>query len=148
VDQNRLPGRFILTGSANVLLLPQLADSLAGRIEIIQLRPLAQSEIAGQNPTFMQQLFAGDFRQNNSSAAKQHCLVSLGESLAELICMGGYPAAITRTSERRRSIWYRDYISTIVQRDIQDIARIRNLDILPKLLNLAASQTAHLFNSA
>lgn len=148
VDQNRLPGRFILTGSANVLLLPQLADSLAGRIEIIQLRPLAQSEIAGQNPTFMQQLFAGDFGQNNSSAAKQHCLVSLGKSLAELICMGGYPAAITRTSERRRSIWYRDYISTIVQRDIQDIARIRNLDILPKLLNLAASQTAHLFNSA
>jgi len=144
IDQNRKPGRFILTGSANVLLLPQLADSLAGRMEIIQLRPLAQCEIAGQKPSLMHQLFSADFdgpsNQNNYSR--------LGESLAEFICQGGYPAAIARPTAKRRSTWYRDYITTIIQRDVRDIANIKNLDILPKLLALAASQTARLFNAA
>jgi predicted AAA+ superfamily ATPase len=144
VDQNRKPGHFILTGSANVLLLPRLADSLAGRMEIIQLRPLAQCEVAGQKPAFIDQLFTADFgrvsNQNNYSR--------LGQSLAETICQGGYPAAIARRTAKRRSAWYRDYIKTIIQRDVQDIANIKNLDILPKLLALAASQTARLFNAA
>lgn len=144
VDQNRTPGRFILTGSANVLLLPKLADSLAGRMEIIHLRPLAQCEIAGVKPTFLEQLFKADF----GAALNQNRYSRLGESLAGLICQGGYPAAIARNTPNRRSAWYRDYITTIVQRDVRDIASIRNLDTLPKLLTLAASQTARLFNSA
>lgn len=143
VDKNRIPGRFILTGSANILLLPQLADSLAGRMEIIHLRPLAQAEIGNQKPTFLSQLFKANFNSVNQSNYQR-----LGESLAEIICMGGYPAAITRSSAKRRNTWYRDYITTIIQRDIQDISSIRNLDILPKLFSLAASQTARLFNSA
>jgi predicted AAA+ superfamily ATPase len=144
VDQNRKPGRFILAGSANVLLLPQLADSLAGRMEIIHLRPLAQSEIAGKKPEFLQQLFKADFGQGSN----QNNYPRLGESLAEQICKGGYPAAIARSTAKRRSAWYRDYITTIIQRDVRDIASIRNLDILPKLLALAASQTARLLNAA
>lgn len=144
VDRNRKPGRFILTGSANVLVLPQLSDSLAGRMEIIHLRPLAQCEIAGHRPTFLQQLFNADI----SADRDQGNLSRLGASLAELICTGGYPAAIARSTPKRRSAWYRDYITTIIQRDVQDIANIRNLDILPKLLTLAASQTARLFNAA
>lgn len=144
VDKNRKPGRFILTGSANVLLLPQLADSLAGRMEIIHLRPLALAEIAGQRPNFLSQLFNADFGAKTNTNNYQ----SLGESLAEIICAGGYPAAISRSNAKRRNAWYRDYITTIIQRDIRDIASIRNLDILPKLLTLAASQTARLFNSA
>ena len=144
VDQDRKPGRFILTGSANVLLLPQLADSLAGRMEIIHLRPLAQSEIAGHKSAFLQQLFNADVGASRNQGEFQR----LGASLAELICTGGYPAAIARSTPKRRSAWYRDYITTIIQRDVQDIANIRNLDILPKLLALTASQTARLFNSA
>lgn len=144
IDQNRIPGRFILTGSANVLLLPHLSDSLAGRMEIIHLRPLAQCEIAGQKPHFLDQLFNADF----GSASNQNTYSRLGESLAEIICLGGYPAAITRSTAKRRSAWYRDYITTIIQRDVQDIASIQNLDILPKLLMLAASQTARLFNAS
>jgi hypothetical protein len=143
VDQNRKPGRFILTGSANVLLLPQLADSLAGRMEIIHLRPLAQCEITAQKPVFSQQLFSANFSGMNKNTYRR-----LGEKIAEIICTGGYPAAIARATEKRRSAWYRDYITTIIQRDVQNIANIRNLDILPKLLQLAASQTARLFNSA
>jgi predicted AAA+ superfamily ATPase len=143
VDRNRKPGRFILTGSANVLLLPQLADSLAGRMEIIHLRPLARCEITGEKPAFFDQLFGADF----GSDSNQNAYPRLGESLADIICQGGYPAAIARDSAKRRSAWYRDYITTIIQRDVQDVASIRNLDVLPRLLALAASQTARLFNS-
>ncbi len=144
VDRNRKPGRFILTGSANVLLLPQLADSLAGRMEIIRLRPLALSEVAGQKNEFFQQLFSTGL----GTGEVENNYDRLGKSLAELICRGGYPAAIARSTPQRRNVWYRDYITTVIQRDIQDIANIRNLDIMPKLLSLAASQTARLFNSA
>lgn len=143
VDQNRKAGRFILTGSANVLLLPQLADSLAGRIEIIHLRPLAQCEIVGYKPTLLKQLFNADF----GVAVNHSSFNRLGESLAELICTGGYPAAVARASAKRRNQWHRDYITTLIQRDVRDIANVRNLDILPKLLAMAASQTGRLFVS-
>lgn len=140
VDKNREPGRFILTGSANVLLLPQLADSLAGRMEIIHLRPLARIEITRQQPEFLVKLFNANFNNLNNSGYQR-----LEESLAGIICAGGYPAALARDSEKRRSVWYRDYLQTILQRDIKDIARIQNVDILPRLLALAAGQTARLF---
>lgn len=143
VDQNRQPGRFILTGSANVMLLPKLADSLAGRMEILRLRPLARCEIANERPTFLKQLFQADF----SGAIRSGNLPWLGESLADIICQGGYPAAIARNTEKRRANWYRDYSGALIQRDIRDIANIRNLESLPKLLALAASQTARLFNA-
>ncbi len=144
VDNNRKPGRFILTGSANILLLPRLSDSLAGRMEIIHLRPLAQAEIAHQSPNFLSQLFNADF--GSTAIHGQHR--RLGQSLATIICTGGYPPAIARSSDKRRSNWYRDYITTLIQRDVQDLARIHNLDILPRLLSAAASQTAHLFVSS
>lgn len=144
VDQNRQPGRFIMTGSANILLLPKLADSLAGRMEVLRLRPLARCEIAGKKPTFLQRLFQADFTE----VAHAGSLFRLGESLTDIICDGGYPAAIARSTERRRANWYRDYSTALIQRDIRDIANIRNLDSLPKLLALAASQTARLFNAS
>lgn len=144
VDQNRKAGRFILTGSANVLLLPKLADSLAGRMEVIHLRPLARCEIAGVKPSLISQIFSADF----GPAANSSNYPCLSESLADIICQGGYPAAIARNTAKRRFAWYRDYITAIIQRDVQDIASIKNLEVLPKLLALAASQTARLFNAA
>lgn len=144
IDQDRRPGRFILTGSANVLLLPRLADSLAGRMEILRLRPLAQCEIAGRRPAFLERLFQADF----GSFAQTSGFARLGEDLAGILCRGGYPAAIARSTEKRRTAWYQDYLTSLIQRDVQDIANIRNLDILPRLLTLAAGQTARLFNAA
>ncbi|MEI6530732.1 MAG: ATP-binding protein [bacterium] len=138
VDRHRTPGRYILTGSANVLLVPQLADSLAGRMEIHQLHPLAQCELARQKPWFLATLFDGLFQ--NRRYERQ------GIELADRIVSGGYPAAIARATPRRRMSWYRNTIETLVQRDIRDLARIRGLNILPRLLTLAAGQTAQLFN--
>jgi len=141
IDSNRKPGRFILTGSANVLLLPKLADSLAGRMEIIQLHPLSRSEITGKSPTFLDHLFNTSF----SSLVQQRAYPYLGAELATIICSGGYPAALARSTEKRQQRWCRDYVTTMIQRDVQDIARIHNLNLLPRLLTLAAGQTAQLF---
>jgi hypothetical protein len=95
VDRARRPGRFILTGSANVLLVPKLADSLAGRMEILRLHPLAQDEIEGKASSFIDVLFAAQFRNRSFER--------LGNELADRIVAGGYPAALLRAKEKRRA---------------------------------------------
>jgi predicted AAA+ superfamily ATPase len=138
VDRDRRPGRFLLTGSANVLLVPSLADSLAGRMEIIRLHPLAQCELAGVSPRFLDDLFSRRFQARSYGR--------LARELTERITAGGYPAALNRATPPRRSTWYRDYVEALVQRDVRDLARISSLDVLPRLLTLAAGQTARLLN--
>ncbi len=139
VDTRREPGRFILTGSANVLLVPKLADSLAGRMEILRLHPLSQAELAGQKPDFLSMLFKTGFKSGKSGQR-------LGTAMAECIAAGGYPAALARAKAGRRMAWYRDYVETLIQRDILDLARVSAMDALPRLLTLAAGQTAGLMN--
>ena len=139
VDSRRKPGSFILTGSANVLLVPRLADSLAGRMEILRLHPLAQAEIEGKAADFLGRLFAADFKAGKTGRR-------LGKALAQRVAGGGFPAALVRATPRRRSAWYRDYADTLVQRDIRDLARISALDALPRLLAMAAGQSACLVN--
>ena len=138
VDRDRTPGRFILTGSANVLLLPKLADSLAGRMHVLRLHPLSQCELARKTPHFIGALFSAKF--DSGTAAR------LGDALADRIVAGGYPAALARANDRRRAAWYRDYLEALIQRDVRELARIRALDALPRLLSLAAANTARLQN--
>jgi hypothetical protein len=134
VDRKRSAGRFILTGSANVLLVPKLADSLAGRMEIIRLHPLAQCELNRRTTNFLDSLFAGSFKTRQTDR--------LASQLAEKIVAGGYPAALARPTERRRATWYRDYLDALVQRDVRDLARISSLDILPRLLTQPCPRSA------
>lgn len=138
VDRDRRPGRFILTGSANVLLAPKLSDSLAGRMEMLRLYPLAQCEVEGVAPRFLDALFSVGFKARKYER--------LGTELAERIVAGGYPAALARSSGRRRRDWYRAYIETLVQRDVRELSRISALDALSRLLQLAAGQTSRLLN--
>lgn len=137
VDANRNSVRFILTGSSNILLVPRLSDSLAGRLEIIRLYPLAQVEIARKAASFLDIAFA-------DAQAFQHD-GTLGKQLAERIVRGGYPV-VQKRAAKRRDVWYTNYIETLIQRDVRDLAHIGNLDALSKLLTLAASQTARLAN--
>lgn len=140
VDRRRTPGRFILTGSANVLLVPRLADSLAGRMEILRLYPLSQCELMRTPAGFLDALFARKFKARRWER--------LGANLAERIVAGGYPAALARESPKRQAAWYRDYAETIIQRDVRDLARISSMEALPRLMQLAAGQTARLANVA
>lgn len=138
MDRDRQAGRFILTGSANVLLAPKPSDSLAGRMELLRLHPLAQCEMAGAVPHFLDALFSSGFKARKYGR--------LDAELAERIVVGGYPAALARGTGRRRRDWYRAYIETLVQRDVRDLARISALDALPRLLQLAAGQPSWLLN--
>lgn len=147
VDRRRMPGRFVLTGSTNVLGVPTIQDSLAGRLEVVRLHPLAQSEIAGQRPPvenvrqslgFLDALFGKGFKIRR--------VERLGKEVCERIVTGGYPAALARPPGRRRANWYRNYLDAQTQRDVRDLARISTLEALPRLLALAAAQTAQLLN--
>lgn len=138
IDRRRTAGRFILTGSANVLLLPKLADSLAGRMGILRLHPLAQCELQRRSSHFLDTLFRGGFRTRIAEP--------LGASLAQRIVAGGYPAALARRTPVRRHAWYRDLVETHIQRDVRDVIRIHSLDALPRLLALAATHTSRLIN--
>lgn len=140
IDRDRVPGRFLLTGSTNVLLLPRLADSLAGRMAVLRLHPLAQCELARHPVDFLDRLFGSGFPVKRWKRR--------GAGLAERIAAGGYPAALALPAGRRRAAWYASYIEALVQRDVRDLARIGALDAVPRLLALAASQTARLLNVA
>jgi hypothetical protein len=107
-------------------------------MEILRLHPLAQSELRRQTPNFLDRLFEASF--------KVHKYERLAGDLTRRIAAGGYPPALARTRPARRAAWYRDYIETLVQRDVSDLARINALEALPRLLTMAAGQTARLLN--
>lgn len=138
IDTHRTPGRFILTGSANILRLPKLSDSLAGRMQILRLHPLSQGELTQHKSHFLDVLFKGKFKVKKTKS-------SLNQ-LIDYIVTGGYPEVFTRPLGRRRTNWYSNYIETLVQRDILDLSRVRSVDILPRLLALSATQTSQLVN--
>ena len=148
VDRRRTPGRFLLTGSTNILLLPRLSESLAGRLQIVRLHPLAQRELAaGPSPAdappqaeFLDALFGAGFDVRQTAR--------LGGNLLERVVTGGFPPTLARPTARRRANWQRDYVEALVQRDVRDMTRIAALDALPRLLAAAAAQTARLFNLA
>jgi hypothetical protein len=138
VDEDYRPGRFLLTGSANVLTLPRVADSLVGRIETIRMLPLARAEIAGATPTFLERLFAGELLGVRQAV--------VGDDLLRIALLGGFPETIVRESERRRQAWARSYLASIVSRDLRDIAEIENLTELPKFVRLLAERSGRLVN--
>jgi uncharacterized protein len=140
VDRDRQPGRFLLTGSANVLTLPRLSESLAGRMEIIPLFPFSAGELAGVREGFVSRLFEGTINQAAAS--------SLTDDLPARLVRGGYPEAIARDAEARRVAWFAAYISTILQRDVRDLARVDALHALPNLLKLLAARASGLLNLA
>ncbi len=140
IDRRRASGRFLLTGSTHVLLVPKLSESLAGRLQTLRLHPLAQCELQQRDSGFLDALFAAEFAIEQTAR--------LGDQLPARIVAGGYPAALTRPPGRRRANWYSDHVNALVQHDVRDLASIRKLEILPRLLTGAASQTARTFNAS
>ncbi|MFK7604374.1 ATP-binding protein [Deinococcus sp. SM5_A1] len=139
VDRDRRPGRFLLTGSANVLTLPRVADSLAGRMSIHHLWPLSQGEqsqgeLAGHHEDFVAAAFGPTLPDATTP-----------NDLAERLLRGGYPEVSART-QRRRAAWYEDYLRTLMERDVRDLSRISGVGELPKLLSLLATRSGNLLN--
>lgn len=140
VDRDRRPGRFLLTGSANLLMLPQLGDSLAGRMEIIGLQPLTAAEQTGRPGAFLARLLAGALKPELASAA-----TPASDDLARRVVAGGFPEAVSRSPTRARA-WHHNYLRTLVERDVRDVANIREPRELLRLLELMALRTGQLLN--
>jgi predicted AAA+ superfamily ATPase len=138
VDEDRRAGRFLLTGSANILALPQVSESLAGRMEIVRLLPLSRSEIRGRKPRFLTAVFAGKVDKPAETMT--------GENLVEAVLIGGYPEMLRRKEAKRRQTWALDYVKAIVQRDVREIAEVEKLDQMPRLLRVLANHSGQLTN--
>ena len=138
VDSDPRPGRFLLTGSANLMTLPHLADSLAGRMGIIRLLPLAQAELRGSRSSFLEHVFDGEVPES--------AMPVVGDDLVKAVLSGGYPEALARSGWRRRQNWHLDYVEAIIQRDVRDIARIEQLNAMPRLLRVLAEYSGQLVN--
>jgi len=138
VDEDPSPGRFLLTGSANVLTAPKISESLAGRVRRIELWPLAQSEIRAATANFVDRCFAGDPPQVAGAPIGRDAFV-------DVVLSGGYPAVRT-LSERQRRHWYRDYVQSILERDLRDVASARKLSEMPRLIRMLAAHSGKLLD--
>lgn len=138
IDENRQPGRFLLTGSANAMALPRVADSLAGRLEIINLFPLSECEIQGNQSTYLHALL----KKNAPSPNKTR----IREQLFEKILTGGFPEILQRDTGSRRRTWFQHYMTSIIQKDMKNLAEIEHLNVMPKLIRLLCNQVGQLMN--
>lgn len=138
VDRDQRPGRFLLTGSADIMALPTVADSLAGRMETVPLLPLAQAEITGGQGAFLERLF--DPRPLEATEA------ATGAALVEIVLGGGYPEALRRRTPSRRQAWFDAYVASILDRDVRDVAQVDQLERMPRLLAVLAEHAGQLTN--
>jgi len=143
IDRKREAGRFLLAGSANVLLLPKLSESLAGRLELLTLWPFSQGEMKGIREGFIDALFSKQPVWTSGAAGEIR-----REELFETILAGGYPLAVARHTGARRKAWFQSYLTTILQRDVRDLAHVADVTALPRLLGVVAARAGGLLNFA
>ncbi|MDI9408176.1 MAG: ATP-binding protein [Candidatus Pacebacteria bacterium] len=155
VDENQKPGRYLLTGSANIQSLPGVTESLAGRVSNLRLRPLAMGEIYGGSPHFLANAFEGKFMINKP--------FSIGESafggidgfkqwskdryLTEAF-NGGFPEARQLQTEVKQRHWHKDFINALIERDLKDITKIRRKDSMVKLVEVMAAWSSKFMDIA
>ncbi len=140
VDEDRSPGRFLLTGSANLLLLPRAQESLAGRMEVIRLHPLSEMEKQSAKRSFLKDLLSGALQAEIKESGQ------IVTGTAEAICAGGYPGPLGRSARSARR-WYRQYLDAVIQRDVREIADIRKEDELLRMVEYLAYRTGNLLNA-
>jgi predicted AAA+ superfamily ATPase len=138
VDRDTTPGRFLLTGSANILTSKRVSDALTGRIETLNLWPLSQSEISGGQINLVDALFSG------TPPHLSGCTVGR-DAFAHLTAAGGYPEALMRSGARRER-WFESYIDSTLDLDLRDISDAIKIEEMPRLLRLLAAQAANLLS--
>jgi predicted AAA+ superfamily ATPase len=141
VDRKRDAGRYLLIGSANILTIPGISDSLAGRMEILTLYPMSQGEIAGTHEDFIQVLFQKDLPLPTQKPLPK-------DELFAALVAGGYPEVLSRNTAKRREAWFESYITTMVERDIRDISNIQDRSGLMRLLRMLGVRSGTLYNQS
>jgi predicted AAA+ superfamily ATPase len=141
VDRDPRPGRFLLTGSADLLRLPATEDSLAGRAESIELFGFSQGEIAGHREQFVDRLMAGERFLGHTSA------IGRRDYLQRAVA-GAFPETLRRPTGRRRNQWLDNYLARIVTRDARDVSNLQRIGDLPLILRLLAARNSEELNVA
>jgi len=131
VDNNRRPGQYLLTGSANINSLPEVSESMAGRIKNIRLRPLTNGEILFRKPNFLENAFNRNFKRQIRNYDKK--------TIFELAFRGGFPEAVALKNQKDRKEWHKDYIDALIKKDLRDVANISRQDALKELILILAS---------
>jgi predicted AAA+ superfamily ATPase len=144
VDEARLEGkkyangRYLLTGSTNIMALPKLSDALVGRMRVLTLYPLSALEVSSGKGNFLPCLMHNRFKPTHTKSSIK---------ITDTIKQATFPE-ITQEDDVRRRQWFESYITTILQRDVRQIADIAKLGILPNLLKILASRAGGLVNEA
>lgn len=138
VDENTSPGRFLITGSADLFAGAIAPDSLAGRVQTIELLPLSQAEIERRPPpSFLDTAFGGAIRPSGQA---------ITTDLVERVLAGGFPEALARTTAARRRDWLTSYAQSLSERDVVDIAELAKPDMMRLLIEHAALMSGQLLN--
>lgn len=130
VDEDTRPGQFLLTGSANIQSLPGVRESLAGRVNKIRLRTLSQGEIRGRSPDFLKRAFSQSFDDKWDEYSR--------DDILRIAFRGGFPEVI-ELDDRERSLWHRNYVEALIERDLKDIINIRRKDVMEQLFVILAA---------
>ena len=133
-------GRFVITGSSRFDALPIVAQSLTGRLQMLEIMPFSQGELDGVHEDFLEVALTEPERHRSGEPS-----TTSREEYVERICRGGFPMAVQRSDGGRRR-WYEGYATSSLERDVRDLARIRQAAVLPRLLEVIAGQTAQLLN--
>lgn len=139
VDEDTQPGQYLLTGSANIQSLPSVQESLAGRVRKIRLRPLSQGELLGSNPVFLENMFKKIFPKNKNNYDRK--------KIIEIAFRGGFPEAIKLEASERQQ-WHRDYITALLERDLNDITHIIRHNAMKELFEILAAWSGKLMDIA
>lgn len=152
VDQNRQSGRFLLTGSANLLSYPNSCDSLAGRMDIITLETLSLGEINDlpDPSSFLTDIFANmplpDLLDKWRKALQQPSGIKTKQDLAKAILLGGFPEVVLKNDSFFTNRWFSAYFSAYTERDVRDLSRLVDVVGFTKVFNLLSHQTGQLLN--
>ncbi len=147
VDRDRRPGQFLLTGSANLMTLQKVSETLAGRVALHELQPFMWSEIAKKKPpAILRELFSAEDAGTLARKWKRRTFPDRRKEIEKLIITGGYPtpSLMKSTSARRR--WFDSYRQTYIERDIRDMAAIQHLPAFGRLLSLLSFRTGQMIN--
>lgn len=136
-DKVNANGRYLLTGSANILALPKLSDPLVGRMSVLTLYPFCTAEASNGKGIGLEKLLKLDFSN----------LDDRGISVFDAIKMGTFPE-IVQQGVKQRAIWFDGYLTTILQRDVRMISELEKISVLPNLLRVLATRSANLINDA
>jgi uncharacterized protein len=143
LNRDLRPGRYILAGSTRYATLPEAAQALTGRVDIIPVLPLSQGEIDGVHETFVAKLLEG--AGINISSAQ---IATTRDEYAQRATSGGMPVALRRPAGSSRSRWFSNYVNLVIDKDVTDISRIRQREMLPRLLSQLAARSGQVLNMA